>query len=131
MNNIELESGGLTPLLDVEYQCARTIANTKGIKTWIRNISVEPEASFWIQTSTDKFYPGFVCKLTNKKNLVIEYKAASYGDKADTDEKERPGQLWAARSNGTCLFLMIRGPKELGKISEVVSRCISGDFRPR
>ncbi len=114
-----------------EYQCARTIANTKGIKTWIRNLSGEPEASFWIQTSTDKFYPDFVCKLTNGKNLVVEYKAASYGDKADTDEKERLGQLWAARSNGACLFLMIRGTQELGKISDVVSKSIAEQFKLR
>jgi type III restriction enzyme len=43
-----------------EYECARTIANTKGIKFWIRNIARDPDASFWIQTSTDKFYPDFV-----------------------------------------------------------------------
>ena len=111
-----------------EYQCARTIANTRGIKTWIRNLSGEPEASFWIQTATDKFYPDFVCKLTNGKNLVVEYKAASYGDKADTDEKERLGELWAARSRGACLFLMIRGPQELGKIDDLVRKSISSDF---
>lgn len=114
-----------------EYDCARAIASTKGIKFWVRNISREPEASFWIQTSTDKFYPDFVCKLTNGKNLVVEYKAASYGDKVDNDEKERLGQLWAARSNGTCLFLMIKGPKELGKIGDVVNRSLSEDFKLR
>jgi type III restriction enzyme len=114
-----------------EYQCARTIANTKGIKTWIRNLSGAPDASFWIQTSTDKFYPDFVCKLTNGKNLVVEYKAASYGDKADTDEKERLGQLWAARSNGSCLFLMIRGPQELGKIDDVVRKSVGEEFELR
>jgi type III restriction enzyme len=112
-----------------EYDCARVIAHLKGIRFWVRNISREPEASFWIQTSTDKFYPDFVCKLTNGKNLVIEYKAASYGDKVDTDEKERLGQLWAVRSNGTCLFLMIRGPKELGNIGDLVSKSLSEDFK--
>ncbi len=111
-----------------EYECARTIASTKGIKFWIRNIPREPEASFWIQTSTDKFYPDFVCKLTNGKNLVVEYKAATYGDKADTDEKERLGLLWAARSNGKCLFLIVRGPNELSKIGDLVRKSVSEDF---
>jgi type III restriction enzyme len=111
-----------------EYECARVIASAKGIKFWIRNIPREPEASFWIQTSTDKFYPDFVCKLTNGKNLVVEYKAATYGDKADTDEKERLGQLWAARSNGECLFLIVRGPNELSKIGELLSKSVSEDF---
>ncbi|HEV7681077.1 MAG TPA: DEAD/DEAH box helicase family protein [Pyrinomonadaceae bacterium] len=108
-----------------EYDCARTIASTKGIKFWLRNISREPEASFWIQTSTDKFYPDFVCKLMNGKNLIVEYKAASYGDKADTDEKERLGQLWAARSKGTCLFLIIKGPSELSKIGDLVHKSLA------
>jgi type III restriction enzyme len=114
-----------------EYECARTIAHLKGIRFWVRNISREPEASFWIQTSTDKFYPDFVCRLTNGKNLVIEYKAASYGDKVDTDEKERLGQLWAARSKGKCLFLMIKGLQELGKISDLVSKSVGGEFALR
>jgi type III restriction enzyme len=114
-----------------EYECAWTIAHTKGIKFWIRNIPREPEASFWIQTSTDKFYPDFVCKLTNDRNLVVEYKAASYGDKADSDEKERLGELWAARSNGTCLFLMIRGRNELGTIQDVVAKSLRDDYALR
>ena len=99
-----------------------------GVET---KVSREPEASFWIQTATDKFYPDFVCKLTNRRNLVVEYKAASYGDKADSDEKERLGQLWAARSNGTCLFLMVRGPKDLGKIGDVVNKSLSEEFKLR
>jgi type III restriction enzyme len=114
-----------------EYECAWTIANTKGIKFWIRNLSREPDASFWIQTSTDKFYPDFVCKLKNGKNLVVEYKAEHYGDKDDTDEKERVGQVWAARSNGQCLFLMIRGKNELGKIQETVEKSLAKDFTLR
>lgn len=114
-----------------EYECARTIAHSKGIRFWIRNIAREPEASFWIQTSTDKFYPDFVCKLKNRKNLVVEYKAERFGDKEDTDEKERLGQLWAARSNGQCLFLMIRGTNELGKIQETVEKSLADDFSLR
>lgn len=111
-----------------EYECAHTIAHTKGIKFWIRNIARDPEASFWIQTSTDKFYPDFVCKLMNGKNLVVEYKAERYGDKEDTDEKERVGELWAARSNGSCLFLMIRGKNEFGRIQEAIAKSDGEDF---
>lgn len=61
----------------------------------------------------------------------MEYKAASYGDKEDTDEKERVGQLWAARSNGKCLFLMIRGKNELGKIQYAVERSLKEDYSLR
>jgi len=44
------------------------------VQTWVRNLEREPKLSFWIQTSSDKFYPDFVVKLTNGKVLAIEYK---------------------------------------------------------
>lgn len=105
-----------------EYDCARTIAQQEGIKFWIRNLEREPECSFWIQTSTDKFYPDFVCKLTNGKYLVVEYKAATWGDAKDNEEKERLGQLWAARSKGRCLFLMVKGRAELSNIGDTIRK---------
>jgi type III restriction enzyme len=105
-----------------EYDCARTIAHLPGIEFWVRNLEGEPDSSFWIQTSSDKFYPDFVCKLKNGKFLVVEYKAADWGNKRDNDEKERLGQLWEARSSGQCLFLMVKGPGELSRIAEAVSK---------
>ena len=62
---------------------------------------------------------------------MVEYKAEHYGDKEDTDEKERVGQLWAERSNGQCLFLMIRGKNQLGKIQETVEKSLAEDFSLR
>lgn len=103
-----------------EYDCARAIAHLDGVEFWVRNLEGEPESSFWIQTSTDKFYPDFVCRLKNGKFLVVEYKAENWGDKKDNDEKERLGQLWEARSKGRCLFRMVRGQNELSKISDAV-----------
>jgi type III restriction enzyme len=105
-----------------EYNCARIIAHLGGIKFWVRNLSGEPECSFWIQTSSDKFYPDFVCELKNGKSLVVEYKAADWGNQKDNDEKERLGQLWEARSHGECIFLMIKGPDELSKIGEAIAQ---------
>ncbi|MCX6907461.1 MAG: DEAD/DEAH box helicase family protein [Verrucomicrobia bacterium] len=103
-----------------EYDCARTIAHLEGVEFWVRNLEGEPESSFWIQTSSDKFYPDFVCKLKNGKVLVVEYKAKDWGDQKDNDEKERLGELWEARSEGKCRFLMIKGPDELSRIQEAV-----------
>ena len=100
-----------------EYDCARVIAHLDGVEFWVRNLEGEPDCSFWIQSSSDKFYPDFVCKLKNGKFLVVEYKGAHLADGADAREKERLGELWAARSGGTCGFLMVRGPGELGNIS--------------
>ena len=105
-----------------EYECAKAIAYCDGMEFWVRNLERESESSFWIQTSSDKFYPDFVCKLKNGKFLVVEYKGSHLAGNTDTDEKERLGQLWEARSNGQCFFLMIKGTNEFSKITELVSK---------
>ena len=105
-----------------EYDCARIVASLKGIEFWVKNLEGEPESSFWIQTSSDKFYPDFVCKLKNGKSLAVEYKGLDRATNDDTKEKERLGQLWEARSHGECIFLMIKGPDELSKIADAVAK---------
>jgi len=105
-----------------EYDCARIVANLKGIEFWVRNLSSEEECSFWIQASSDKFYPDFVCKLKNGKSLAVEYKGLDRATNDDTKEKERLGQLWEARSHGECIFLMIKGPGELSRITDAVAK---------
>ena len=105
-----------------EIDCARAIAHLDGVDFWVRNIEREPQSSFWIQTSTDKFYPDFVCELKGGKYLAVEYKGSHLSDSKDTEEKERLGDLWAARSDGACQFLMIRGPSEISRIEETVKR---------
>ena len=105
-----------------EYDCARTIAHLEGVEFWVKNLEGEPESSFWIQTSSDKFYPDFVCKLKNGKSLAVEYKGLDRATNDDTKEKERLGQLWEARSHGECIFLMIKGPDELSKIADAVAK---------
>ena len=104
-----------------EYDCSRAIAHLDGVEFWVRNLEGEPESSFWIQTSSDKFYPDFVCQLKNGKFLVVEYKGAFLAENADSREKERLGQLWEAQSLGQCIFRMIKGPGELSKISDAVA----------
>jgi type III restriction enzyme len=103
-----------------KYDCSRAIAHLDGIDSWVINLEGGPESSFWIQTSSDKFYPDFVCKLKNGKFLVVEYKGAFLAENADSREKERLGQLWEAQSLGQCIFRMIKGPDQLSKISEAV-----------
>jgi type III restriction enzyme len=88
-----------------EFECARLIDRHPKVRHWVRNLPREPRYSFWLPTSTDYFYPDFVCELTDGRVLVVEYKGA-YLDNADTAEKERIGRLWAGTSSGKCLFLM-------------------------
>jgi type III restriction enzyme len=98
-----------------------TIAHLDGVEFWVRNLKGEPEASFWIQTSSDKFYPDFVCKLKSGKILVVKCKGTHLAGNPDTEEKQRLGELWAERSGGKCVFLMAKGPKDLSRIQDTVA----------
>jgi len=71
----------------------------------LRNLSGKA-TSFRLQTSTDWFYPDFVCKLKDGRILVVEYKGKDRFDSADSEEKRAVGAVWAARSGGRCLFAM-------------------------
>ena len=90
--------------LKEEFECAQFLdSKAQGIKLWVRNLSKRP-TSFRLQTSTDWFYPDFVCQLEDGRILVVEYKGEHL--MADAQEKRDIGNLWAARSNGRCLFAM-------------------------
>ncbi len=105
---------------DEEIKCAQVIAHDERVECWVRNLEREPKTAFWIQTSSDKFYPDFVAKLKNGKVLAVEYKGAHLAENPDTKEKERLGKLWEERSGGQCLFEMVCGLGELGKIQQAL-----------
>ncbi len=73
------------------------------MRFWVRNLS-RKSTSFRLQTSTDWFYPDFLCQLTDGRVLVVEYKGKHLY--ADAEEKRAVGAVWASRSNGHCLFVM-------------------------
>lgn len=78
------------------------------VETWVRNPEQKPRHAFWLQTSSDRFYPDFVCKLRDGRILVVEYKGADRYDNPEEVEKRVLGELWAAKSDGQCLFVMAR-----------------------
>lgn len=92
-----------------EFECAQFLDLLPEVKYWVRNLERQPERSFWLQTSTDKFYPDFVCLLNDGRLLVVEYKGAYLYDNEDSKEKRLLGQLWEAKSEGKCLFIMPTG----------------------
>jgi type III restriction enzyme len=93
-----------------EFDCAQYIDTMlPEVKFWVRNLERRPAHSFWLQTSTDKFYPDFVCQLNDGRYLVIEYKGEHLWSNDDSKEKRNIGELWARRSNGRCLFIMPKG----------------------
>jgi type III restriction enzyme len=80
-----------------------------GVEFWVRTLERQEKLSFWLQTSTDKFYPEFICKLKDGRHLVVEYKGADRWSNDDSKEKRRLGEFWALKSMGKCLFVMPKG----------------------
>jgi type III restriction enzyme len=89
-----------------EFQCAQAIDNIPRVKYWLRNVS-KHKNSFWLPTSTDKFYPDFVAELEDGRILVAEYKGAHLIGNEDTKEKNMIGELWEKQSGGKGLFLIV------------------------
>lgn len=110
----ELKSEG------AEFDCAVMIDQCSEVKFWLRNLPKRPDASFWLQTASHKFYPDFVVWLNDGRVLVVEYKGEHLVSADEAKEKKAIGELWAARSGGTCLFWMPSGKKELEQIDSVI-----------
>ena len=90
-----------------EFECALHISRLPAVETWVRNTDRQ-KGSFWLQTSSDKFYPDFVARLKDGRILVIEYKGA-LNKEEDTREKEFVGQVWAdASKDPPCIFVMCK-----------------------
>lgn len=89
-----------------EFECAKLLDASPQVKFWIRNLSQRPDTSFWLQTSTDRFYPDFVAMLQDGRLFVVEYKGEPYVTNDDSREKTNVGELWASKSGGRGLFLM-------------------------
>ncbi|MBF0555281.1 MAG: DEAD/DEAH box helicase family protein [Nitrospirae bacterium] len=108
-----------------EFDCAQLIDNLPQVKHWIRNLSGRPQTSFWLPTSTDRFYPDFVAELKDGRILVVEYKGAHLADAQDTQEKRNIGELWAAKSSDKSLFLMAEKKNAQGQgLEEQLLRAI-------
>ncbi|HEX8633577.1 MAG TPA: DEAD/DEAH box helicase family protein [Pyrinomonadaceae bacterium] len=91
-----------------EFECAQFLDSLEEVKYWVRNTE-RRRASFWLQTSTDKFYPDFVCLLKDGRYLIVEYKGTYLWTNDDSVHKRQIGELWQARSNKSGLFIMPNG----------------------
>lgn len=90
-----------------EADCAMLFEMMPEVECWVRNLVRKQECSFWLPTSTDKFYPDFVARLRDGRLLVVEYKGKDRKDSIDTAEKAQIGEVWEAKSNGRCIFKMV------------------------
>jgi len=101
-----------------EYEVAKYIDSLDEVTTWVRNISRDHENAFWLQTSTDKFYPDFIIRLENGKTVVAEYKGADRKTNDDTKEKALLGELWASQTD-ELEFLMLYADDYKEKLKSV------------
>ena len=90
-----------------ELRCALAIDEHPQVRHWVRNLDSDPVAGFWLPTSFGRFYPDFVCELTDGRLLVVEYKGAHIREMPKELEKAQVGRLWAERSRGLCRFAFV------------------------
>jgi type III restriction enzyme len=88
-----------------EFQCAQFIDSLPEVKFWVRNLA-RKATSFRLLTSTDWFYPDFVCQLHDGRVLAVEYKGKHAYTNVDSAEKRAVGAVWVSRSAGRNLFVM-------------------------
>ena len=111
----ELKSSG------EEFKCASFLDTMPNVEVWVRNLD-KRDNSFWLQTSLHKFYPDFVCRLTDGRIMAVEYKGYDrWSDKKST-EKRDIGEIWERLSGGKCLFVMPQGPNDLSAIEKCASK---------
>jgi len=89
-----------------EAKCAAFIDGLPEVECWVRNLE-RNDYSFWLPTSTDRFYPDFVALLRDGRVLIVEYKGADRLGSPDTIEKTTIGQIYEVRSKGRCLFRLV------------------------
>jgi type III restriction enzyme len=112
-----------------EFLCALALERCTEVKHWIRNISGQPLHSFWLPTSTDRFYPDFVAELQDGRVLAVEYKGDLYKTTDDSKEKAMVGALWERLSRGKGLFLMVVAEDEVKRgMAEQIQRKIAASI---
>ena len=102
-----------------EFLCAQSLDAEANARYWIRNVA-RKSSSFWLPTSTYRFYPDFIAKLNDDRILALEYKGSHISDTEDTKEKSFIGEVWEKLSKGTCLFLLGVKDKNGKTISEQI-----------
>lgn len=110
----------LSHMNGAEVECAQRIDSNPNVAVWLRNLDRDRMNAFSLQTSTDRFYPDFIVKLTNGIIVIVEYKNHSDFSKDDSKEKNIIGLVYAALSNGKCRFIML-DDKDWDSLSSILS----------
>lgn len=116
----DLEDGG------EEWRCALAIDEHPRVRRWVRNLDSDPVAGFWLPTSGGRFYPDFVCELSDGRLLVAEYKGDHLRHLPREIEKDQVGRVWAANSNGRAVFAMLFKHDQGMGLTEQIDKALGG-----
>ncbi len=97
------------------------------VEYWMRNLERTEKFAFWLQTSTDKFYPDFVVKLKDGTIVIVEYKMPDLYETLDSKEKRARGDVYQKVLADKCRFVMLKG-KEWEKLSNMLTIAKDRDY---
>ncbi len=109
-----------------EWRCALALDEHPKVKRWVRNLDSDPVAGFWLPTSTGRFYPDFVCDLTDGRVLVAEYKGDHLRNIPKEIEKGQVGRVWSESSGGKTVFAMLFKLENGMGISQQIDAALNG-----
>ena len=90
-----------------EGQCAKKIDDHPNVKRWIRNLVYESAGGFSLPLAPGRFFPDFIVELNDGRVAIVEYKGGHLAEQRKELHKEDVGKLWAARSDGKCVFVRV------------------------
>lgn len=102
-----------------EAKFASYIDSLDEVEFWVRNLDRDPVNAFWLQTSTDKFYPDFIIKLKSGKILVVEWKG-DHLKNPDSLEKEHLGLAWAGLDDNLGFTMIYSNDNMEAKLAEIM-----------
>lgn len=106
------------PMNKEEAQFAFDLDRHENVDVWVRNVE-RVKGSFWLPTSSDRFYPDFVALLKDKRFAIYEWKSERDRENPDTLEKEKIGKVYEERSDGLCLFEVVSNLERASVIREL------------
>ena len=77
------------------------------MRRWVRNLSYESASGFSLPLSPGRFFPDFIAELKDGRIAIVEYKGKQRYELAEELHKKDVGELWAAGSDGRCVFVWV------------------------
>lgn len=107
-----------------EWRCALALDEHPQVARWVRNLDSDPVHGFWLPTSSGRFYPDFVCELTDGRVFVAEYKGEHLRTVPKEIEKDQVGRVWAGRSAGLACFAMLFKLEQGMSVTQQIDRAL-------